>query len=215
MQRVPVGKRPQPPIGTARVALNGLTQTHAWTNVVYLRLTHVNPVTVNDLETILNVMADQWGTAVAPVIANLTSLLNIQASFITGVGTSLDYTHTETKTGTAANNTTDVAACYVINWQIGDFYRGGHPRSYWPGIPSNVISNGSTINGPSGAAAAAAATNWMNAINAATSTNITQTELGTVRYASGNAWLSPPVFKPYTSASCRTLIGTQRRRISA
>lgn len=211
---MPVGPRPQQPVGTARVALQGLIFTHHWVNVVYLRLTHVNPVTVNDLETILNIMADSWGTRIGPVVSTATTLSSIQATWIGSAGTSLDYTHTEAKAGSAANQTTDAAACYVVNWAIGDFYRGGHPRSYVPGIPSNIISNGSTILAASLATAAAAFQGWLNDTNAATSTNVSQVELGTVRYQSGGLWLSPPVFKPYQSASVRQTIGTQRRRLT-
>jgi hypothetical protein len=210
---MPIGKRPQPPVGTARVALTGTVFTHEWVNVMYLRLTHVNPVTVNDLETLLNVMADSWGTRFAASLHTSTILSQIDATFIKAAGESLQYTHTEAKAGSSPNALADSSACYVINWAIGDYYRGGHPRSYLPGVISTAMVNGSNLLAANVTALATAATGFLNDVNAATSTNVSQTELGTVRYQSDEAWLDPPAFKPFQSASIRSIIGTQRRRL--
>lgn len=211
---MPTGPRPQPPVGTARVALSGLISTHGWVNVLYLKLTHTNPVTVNDLETILNGVSDNWNTDIGSQLTTNVSLNAVAASFITGVGTSLDYTHTETHSGSQANPIQNIASCVVVNWAIGDYYRGGHPRTYFPGPNGGNLNNGSTLTGAYQAALATSATAWLNHINALTSTNVTQVQLGTVRYQSGHNWLSPPVFKPYTSASIRPTLGIQRRRLT-
>jgi hypothetical protein len=210
---MPIGTRPQPPVGTARVALSGTVFTHEWVNVLFLRLTHTAVVTVNDLETITNGMADSWGTRFAANLSNVTLLNSIDVTFIKAVGQSLQYTHTEAKVGTSANSLPDASACYVINWAIGDYYRGGHPRTYLPGVISTAMVNGSNLLAGNLTAVATAANGWLTDTNALTSTNVTQVELGTVRFQSGNAWLDPPVFKPYQSASIRPVIGTQRRRL--
>lgn len=187
--------------------------THTFANVFWLRFTHANPVTVNDLETITNGIIDALGTNFGALLTSNVSYLATKATFIKAVGESLEYTHTESKTGGDGNTLPDAAACFVINWATGQYYRGGHPRTYMPGIRSTYLVNASDLTAIGQSALAAAAQAWLNAVNALTSTNITVVEMGTVRFESAKAWLSPPVFVPYQSASIRHVIGTQRRRL--
>lgn len=193
--------------------MHGTVSTHAFANVFWLRLTHANPVTVNDLETILNGIIDSFATQFMAQTTSNVIYNELKATFIKAAGESLEYTHTETKTGTDANVLNDSSACVVINWATGEYYRGGHPRTYLPGPQANHITNASNLDAAQQANRAAAAQAWLNAVNALTSTNVTQVEMGTVRFESALAWLSPPRFVAYQSASCRAVLGSQRRRL--
>lgn len=213
MVLLPLGPRPAPPVGTARVVIAGTVSGHAFVNVMYLKLTHSAAVTVNDLETILNGMRDAFASGLTAFFTTNVTYNSWSASFISAVGQSLDYTHTETFSGSNANIVNDASACYVIRWATGEYYRGGHPRSYLPGPQGNNIVNASTLQGATQTSLAAAMQTWLNAVNALTSTNVTKVDLGTVRYESNHAWLSPPYFVAFQSASVRPTIGSQRRRL--
>jgi hypothetical protein len=212
---MPTGTRPQAPAGTLRVALSGLISTHKWVNVFYCQLTHTVAVTVNDLESILNGIVDLWG---GNMMASLTTNVTLQQAdgvFIPSVGQSLQWTHTETKTGLDANIIQDASACAVVDWLISDYYRGGHPRTYLPGPSSSGITNASQLGATIRSNIAANAETTRNGINALTSTNVTAVTMGTVRFQSAKAWLSPPVFRPYTGSKVRSVLGSQRRRLTA
>lgn len=182
--------------------------------MLYLRLTHSVPVTVNDLESIANDIADSWGTRLTPRITSNVTLDRIDITFIPTAGESLQWSHSEVKTGADANVLADAASCYVLDWLISDYYRGGHPRSYLPGVPANQLTNGSDLGAVFLAAVAVQVELFRNDVNAITSTHVTAVEIGTVRFQSHLAWLVPPVFRPYTGSKIRTVIGTQRRRLT-
>ena len=212
---MPTGTRPQAPVDTLRVALSGLISTHKWVNVFYCRLTHSSAVTVNDLETILNGIVDAWGGNMMASLTTNVSLIQADGVFIPSVGQSLQWTHTETKTGTDANIIQDASACAVVDWLISDYYRGGHPRTYLPGPSSSGITNASQLGATIRSNIATNAETTRNLINALTSTHVTVVEMGTVRFQSAKAWLSPPVFRPYTGSKVRAVLGSQRRRLTA
>src|SRR5690348_6410409 len=212
---MPTGPRPAPPAGTARVAISGTILGHRWVNVWYLQVAHSGAVTVNDLQTIADGIHTSWGASVAPLVSSDVVMKTVDITYFPSAGTELRYTGSYSTAGGAAASPQDAGACFVIRWVIGEYYRGGHPRSYIPGVPAGSITNGSDLSATFMTNAAADLNAHRNAINALTSTNITSVTMGTVRYASGGAWLSPPRFVAYTSCAVGKLgkLGSQRRRI--
>jgi len=212
---MPTGPRPAPPAGTARVAISGTTLGHSWVNVFYLQLTHTSAVTVNDLQTIADGISTAWAAHSGSFDTECV-LTGVDVTFIPTSGTELryvgSYSHAGTSTVTALK---DVSANFVVDYVISDYYRGGHPRSYLSGVPVDATTDGANLTS---AYQSGIVTNWnaiRNAINALTSTNITGTQMGTVRFSSGHSWLTPPRFVPFTSVKIgkRGKIGSQRRRI--
>jgi len=186
---------------------------HKWVNVFYVQLTHTNPVTVNDLKTLADYVAAHHVVAGSSSISSTTTLTQVDVNFIPSAGNSLDYTGTYSAAGAGGTQVADASACQVITWIISDRYRGGHPSSYIPGLLAGSVANGSDISAGVVSALVAGMDALRTGINALTSTNITAMVMGTVRYESGNAWLSPPVFRAYTSTKGRNKLGSQRRRI--
>lgn len=212
---MPVGPRPAPPVGTCRVALSGTVHTDAWVNVLWLNLTLAGSATIDDLKAVIDGMATAWATDMAPELSNVTELTASKGVWLYAAGEQLTYEGSYSHAGGDTGTPLDNAACAVIDWAISDYYRGGHPRSYVPGAETSWLTNGAQLDPTRRSNLATAANNWRNAINALVSGNITGVELGTVRFQSADAWLVPPVFRPYTSASCRGTLGIQRRRLGA
>ena len=209
---MPTGPRPPWPVGVARVAVSGTIFNHRWVNVFYVQLTHTNPVTVNDLKTLADQLATSWLTQ-SSMISSSCSITQVDVSFIPSTGNVLDYTGTYASAGSGGAAVADAGACWVVNWVISDRYRGGHPRMYIPGVLSADVTNGSDMSGAHVSTLAANAAALRNTINALTSTNITAMSMGTVRYQSNNNWLSPPLFRAYTSVKVNPKLGSQRRRV--
>ena len=173
-------------------------------------------ITVNALSTFATALWSEIGSTVGGYWSNQVTLTTIDITYIPSVGNELRYTLSGGTTYALAETDVDnVASCYVIDFVISDYYRGGHPRLYMVGPTTNAVSNGSNVSGARQAALVTAWNNLRNWVNAYTAAPITSMSMGTVRYASHNAWLSPPRFTAYTSVKFgkKGKLGSQRRRI--
>jgi hypothetical protein len=181
--------------------------------VFYLQLTH-GTVTVGDLQSIADEIDTLWNADIKTVSSADVTMTSVEIVFVTAVGAELTYVGTYSRTGTLAGTTiNDASACAVINWKISAYYRGGHPRSYMPGLTTAAVASGSDVTSGTRTSLATAWNNFRNSLNAFTTTNVSAIAMGTLSFASGNAWRVTPVFRPYTSVAVRAKLGSQRRRI--
>lgn len=212
---MPSGHRPQPPVGTARVAISGHGQAgNSWVNVFWLNLTSTTHVAA-DLKSIVDSMVTSYNGNFMANLSSVSVQTGAKATWLYASGQALEYQGSYSNAGLASATAEPDAVCAVLNWSIADYYRGGHPRTYFLGIPSANVTNGRLLGSGFQSALATAGTNFITAVNALTHGGISAVQLGTVRFASGNAWLSPPVFRAYNSCSTRPVLGTQRRRYAA
>lgn len=209
---MPSGHRPAPPVGTARVAIQGLGASgNEWVNVFWLNLTATTHVTA-DLVNVVDTMVGAYHTNLMPQMSSAYQVVSAKASWLYAGGNSLEYLGSYSYVGSGGASYLTDAACAVIDWSITDYYRGGHPRTYMPGVPSGSVNTGRTLGGTYRTNLTSGANAYIAAVNAITHGGISAVALGTVRFASGNAWLSPPVFRAYQSSSVRSVLGNQRRR---
>jgi uncharacterized membrane protein YphA (DoxX/SURF4 family) len=209
----PAGHRPAQPVGTVRLAISGTNNGYPWTNVVYLKFTDDGTQTAADLKTIIDAVMASWNTNIRPDHCTSVITTDAKAVWVTSVGNALEYESSVSYTGGQSSPVPDNACCAVINWAINRYYRGGHPRTYHPSLPTGQVTSGALIAAGFQSTLAAAYTAFMNAVNALTATHVSIVALGTVSYAVGNAWRSTPVFYPYKSVGVRNTMGTQRRRL--
>lgn len=210
---MPVGRRPAPPAGTARLILTGLTQTHPWAAIQWLQLTSAAPA-VADLQSIVDSISAAWNTNIVPNVPAAVSLSEVEAVWTPTVGTEIIAQNSTVRTGSLSGTIIADAGCsYVLNWHLNAYYRGGHPRTFLPGVITAAVTNGSDLVSGYQSAIQAAALAYLNAVNALTHGAISATLLGTVSFQVGNAWRTPPIFRPFTGVSVGGKIGTQRRRI--
>lgn len=87
-------------------------------------------------------VAASWNTNMAPLIAPACTLVAVTAEDLTS-GTSPVGAWAGSHPGTSSNLIFDPAAAFIVKNLIANRYRGGHPRTYIPGVPSsNQASNG-------------------------------------------------------------------------
>jgi len=210
---MPEGKKPPIPPGFAKLTLSGTLFTHQWKNVAYLAIGG-SSIATSDLNSLATTINTAWGTRFISTVSNDTVLNNVDLVYIPSVGNEIRGTSSVAKTGTAGASTVpDAAACYLLNWNVNKYYRGGHPRWYLPGVITGTMGNGSTIGSGQRSALVTAATGFLNDCNAATTTNITSTVLGTLSFQHDKAWRSPPIHFPFVSVTASGFVATQRRRI--
>jgi hypothetical protein len=167
-----------------------------------------------DLNTLAASIGTAWNTDLAPQVPSQVVLDEVAVVYVPSVGNEITGVSTTTHAGSNAGTILqDAAGSYVLNWLISAYYRGGHPRTYLPGVTSGNITNGSDVSASFASGLATAANSFRTAINALTTTNITGVEMGTVSFASGNAWRTTPQFRAYNGVTVGLKLGSQRRRI--
>lgn len=212
---MPTGVRPPIPPLFAKLVLSGTVLAKPWRNIGYLSLGG-SGIGTADLNTLAGTINTAWGTRFVSLLSDQCLLTQVQIVYIPSVGAEIVGNSTVTKTGTRIGGfVADASACYLLNWNVNKYYRGGHPRWYLPGVETADITNGSVVAGSQRTNLATAANGFLNDCNAATTTNITSTVLGTLSFQHANAWRTPPIFWPFSTAVAAGLLATQRRRIRA
>jgi hypothetical protein len=212
---VPTGPRPPIPPGFAKLVLSGTVLSKPWRNIAYLALGG-SGIGTADLNTLCGTIDTAWGTRFIANLSDQTLLTQVQLVYIPSVGAEIVGNSTVTKTGTRVGGfVADASAAFLLNWNVNKYYRGGHPRWYLPGVCTADVTNGSVIGGSIRTALAVSGNGLLNDINAATTTNITSAQLGTLSFQHANAWRTPPVFWPFSTCVVAGLLATQRRRIRA
>lgn len=149
-----------------------------------------------------------WGS-----ISNLWQMNSIVA-YDTGGTTenSGQYGFIKPGTGTGTNPLPPSVAL-VISWTIPAHYRGGHPRTYIPGMLENGLTTAGGNAWTSGLRNAVAAFGgaFLNSFLTSTAAGIAE-QLGTISFRRNNAPLATPVFYPFTGGVVHGRIDSQRRR---
>jgi hypothetical protein len=167
-----------------------------------------------DLNNILASIDAAWKTAAQPWMSNVSGYTNTDGIWITPGGGEIVGSNTNTWVGSITSAPVqDRGACWLVNWHLNAYYRGGHPRTYLPGITAAEVTNGSAVNSTDAASLAANMLTFMTAVNALSHGGISAVTLGTVSFQHANAWRTPPIFRGYTGVSVSTMLATQRRRI--
>jgi hypothetical protein len=195
--------------------LEGTLGTHRWNNVFWLLLTSSAPAQA-DLDSLAGSINALWATTLAMHLTNVVNLVTTQLVWLPGGGVELVSANSTLQAGHDTGTTLqDAAASVVLSWHIGAYYRGGHPRTYMPGLDPVNITNYSDLTPGVVSAIHTDALAWLNGINAMTHGAISAVQLGTVSFQAAHAWRTPPIFRPYLGVTCRPTIGTQRRRLTS
>lgn len=105
-----------------------------------------------------------------------------------------------------------ITAC--LSWLVSTTWRGGKPRTYFPGIVVSAdLQDNAHMTSTLITALEGAGTAWMTAVNAYTTSPFLTMQLGTIRFFSAGVPLAPPVFLPYTGNFMHSRISTMRKRL--
>lgn len=188
--------------------------THKWACVFWLNLTTAAPAQA-DLQTLAAKISSGFNTSVVPQITIDTTMNSVSLVWTPTAGFELIASDTTTRTGAVGTaGMTNAASCFVVNHRTGAYYRGGHSRSYLPGVASVDVTNGSTISAGKAGQVATAWASWVTGIKTGAVGAISAVDVGVVRFSSKGMWLVPPVFYPWVSHSVRLTLGTQRGRLT-
>lgn len=217
---MPLGTWPDCPKAVAQTAKVRLT----WAgpdgaraqNVLYVQLESADSPSSS---TVLTAIAQSAANAVThtgsllSVMCNTWEFLQVDAednSGITGTKVFLSMG----VAGAISAEAVPPSSAWVASWGNAGFYRGGHPRTYFPGMPAGNLDTpgGRLISGTFRATLQAAAFVFFeNVANA--STGWSGGTPGFIHAAEARACLTPPVFLSWDSVLVRQRLCSQRRRL--
>lgn len=206
--------RAAPPAGSLRFAVSGVAPGGgAWANTFWIATTVATPTTAQ-MNTIASSLYSSWKTAWQGLLGDDWTITLAKATYYGASGYVIVGEDIVTDVGTGSGNAFTDQVTAVVSWLVATTWRGGKPRTYFPGIlTTGDLLDNAHINSTLVTALEGAGTAWMTAVNAFTSAPLTSATLGTIRFFSGGVPLGTPVFLPYAGVFVHNRVATMRRRL--
>jgi len=211
---MPSGERPRLPVRALRVAIEGLLDGTAWTNIQWFHLNGSGTIANSDLEQLVGDIGQAFGDAFEDSLSVVWLPTRahgvLEADGDTSVEAFAALTHEGGVTGISLP--ANCAAC--ISWHVSAHYRGGHPRTYLAGVPATKLINAWRLDPAWTGALAIAAAGYHNAVESLTVPGVTSVEHGVYSYVLDGAWRTTPLFRRFTAAvNVDQRLDSQRRRL--
>jgi hypothetical protein len=164
------------------------------------------------LDAIKNGFGSAYAAQFLPLLSNayhLTGITVVDLSSDQGLSSFGSFSDAGAMTAGA----TSPEVCYLVNWTIGRRYRGGHPRTYLPGVVTTNVTSDGHVAPSTVSALSSAANTFRTAVNALTGGNASEVTLAVPHYYKNGALQSSPTVDPVLSGAGNSFIGIQRRRI--
>lgn len=202
---------PLPPAAQClKVRLVGTKTSLTWNNVLHVRYAGPAP-TATDLVTFGTAVGTLWNTAIAPICpadVTLTEVDVVDLTSATSAAGTASVTHAGTRVGSGLGGQVAV----VTSWLQSLRYRGGHPRTYWPGGTGADLQDGGHWTGAAVTQFKAASEAFRVGMNALT-VGTASVQLINLSYRTLNAPRPTPLPVIITGSDVHPRIDTQRRRL--
>jgi len=185
-----------------------------WANIFYALMGTSGTPTITDVSNMASALHTAYNTNLQHFKNSGSSLVETKIIYVPTPGSEVIGSHVLAIPGGGGGTPLSNQASLVVSWPISAYYRGGHPRTYFDGMETDYLSNPTTwltiaqTDFETGAAA------YQTAVNGYSGGAITGATLGTLSFATHNAWRPTPLFRPYgTSPLVHERVDTQRRRL--
>ena len=200
-----------PPVPSVmRFAVSGTNQGQKWVNIFHSKYSNV-PADAATVNAICQAVHTAYVNAFTTLWSSSTILITVDgqdlASRTAATGT---FSLTHPGVQTTIPMALQVALC--ISWSISDRYRGGHPRTYLPGIDGTFVTGGRLLTTAGHTAYLNAAAGFLTNMNAMTAGG-SSWKMCCVRYFSQHQLLANPLVREISGQSVHGRIDTQRRRL--
>lgn len=201
----------QIPVGSIKVAANGVFGPTTWANVFYYIVTAGASTPGEVIAAAAQATVDLYQTAFGP--GNFTSSWQLQYTTVTYRDADDSIVRTRVSdvvTGIGEAAAQDAQVAYLINWSTGDPRRGGKPRQYICGIPDDHIADSARVASGVVSGVSANLITWLTGLPARS----IPLQLVEMSFRDGNAWRAEPVNYPILGGSLNPVVATQRRRVN-
>lgn len=206
-------KRPPRPFvpGVIRCVVHG-TYGGPYNNIFHLACNSAPGISVTDLSTLATRLGNAYKANLLSVLASSCGIVSVDAQDIgSNVGNFVNVPVAGSGGDiTSGNDANNVACC--VSWHQPLHYRGGHPRTYLPGIRPTMRADTKTFTTAFQSALQAGANNFIAALLIVTGVT---SSLVMVRYPydkATNTWGTPSI-QPIGSATVNLRVDSQRRRL--
>lgn len=158
-------------------------------------------------------VGNAWGSNVISKMSTNVIHTNTSLSLYGAAGDLYEGTAALALAGSKTGVVSPAQVAAGISWSVTVGYRGGHPRSYIPGLVIPDTATVQTLSSIFASSLAAGANTYRTSVNGYTTAPFTSVELGTVSFVRAKAWRTPPVFIPFGSAHVDVRIDTLRNRL--
>lgn len=194
-------------------------------NILYF--TYTGTLASTDLQTICNNLLSQWATHMSPQQCTTTSLLGVTGNDLSSVTAAKSASSGVPAAGGNVGAEVSNGAAFVIGHETNRKYKGGHSRSYVPGVAVSELSDGNTWSNTFQASMISA---WNAFVTAFISTAVpaavgTLAQVVAHRYGASpiapvsggvsvlkSVPLASPFTDPVTASVANPQVGSQRRR---
>lgn len=202
----------QPVPGVARVVMNATYQTQTSINVFHCQ-NNAGFQPVGDIQALVVGMRAAYAARFTPLQVStyvLGTVTGIDLSTITGP---LATAPGSTPGAVNATNPLPASTALCVSWAINRHYRGGHPRTYFGGIPYTSILNANTWSATALAAWLAASLGFLADVPQIVLPSGNHYNLVSVHRKRNKTDLIPPELSTITTASVDSRIDSMRRRL--
>lgn len=207
--------RPDPPTRSCKLEFVGTYREANWANVMWLYLTG-NGVIPHDWQVDLadaafNAYKAYFLTEISFEVELNFARVNIWdgPDVSQAISTETASPGLKLDPGLPAN----VAIC--VSWPLAVHYRGGHPRTYLPGVTQASLDGTTRVLAAYASDVATRANQFHTAMEVIPPTaTVSSVEHGTMSFQSKKQWRTPPVFRRIAlGAHVDTRLDSQRRRL--
>lgn len=211
---MPAGPRPRPPVRSIRVAHTGDISGLPWAAIQWIHADGASDITGADLNALATFVGNSYGSNIISHMDSATRLTHTHVSLYSADLDLLEGDAAFSLAGSVVGLQCPAQVCIGISWHVTVGYRGGHPRTYVPGVPISMLSAANTVGGTFASSLAAGATTYLSNVNGYTTGAFSDgIHLGTMSFVRARAWRTPPVFLRFISATVDERLDTQRRRL--
>jgi hypothetical protein len=211
---------PQPPGGTLQVAISGDFDGAPWTNIFHAAVDGYEAAVEADVIGLVHQFYNSYIGAITPEQSSELTALRADGILWQDDGTELLGSYSNPVAGGDGGVVLDASVAVVISWRVAAHWKGGHPRTYIPGIVQDRLDTTRQFSTATVTAFQAAANAFVASVVSLTQGPLSITSLAVLRrFGNGGSetvpktYLDPPELVPIVSGIARGHIGSQRRRL--
>lgn len=206
---------PLPPVpNVLQVRFTGIAGQTSFAHILHIRFAGTSP-TAADLDSLAASAGQAW--MVGGPGSVMSTAMGVKQCTVTDLTTPSSARGVANITGGGSNSGAlqPGQVAIVVSWSISRRYRGGHPRTYMPGVTATMLQDNRTVLPAFEPTLQTAATSFINAVLAATWGGFASgsLDLVNVSYHSGHALRPTPVVDHINAAVIHSRIDSMRRRL--
>lgn len=207
--------RPNPPAHVMRVVAAGDYGSTRFANTFWVRNPAANIPDQVGFGDMVHYIATQWASRMSPFCSTNVIWNTADGLYYGPTGADLGATRAFSDFGNGSGAGLPANNSVCIGWSVQQHYRGGHPRSYLPGVLQGQLQDEASWLATYTDSIAQAANDFRDDVQNASYGGLSDLRLGVVSFVLRGEWREPPVFRDYVDggASVDTRVDSQRRRL--